>query len=359
MYERSGGRLPVVEIGARQLGAGQPCFIAAEIGINHNGDLQLAHRTIDAAKAAGVDAVKFQNYQTEDFLSDRSLTYEYVSQGKHVVESQWDMFKRCELTTAALRELREHCERAGLIFFSTPTSQRGVEDLVQLQAALLKNGSDFLSNHPLVRAMARTGIPTVLSTGMATLAEIDDSVRAFREAGGRALILLVCTSAYPTPAEAVHLRRIPTLRDAFAVPVGFSDHTEGTAAAVGAVALGSCFIEKHFTLDKNLPGPDHRFSADEAELRDLVTSLRFVEAALGDSTLGPTQAEGGARSGYTLSCVAARAMRQGETLGEADIALRRPGTGLPPRVLPFISGLKLRHAVAAGHVFSMSDFSER
>jgi N,N'-diacetyllegionaminate synthase len=350
---------PSVKVGGRVLGATSPCFIAAEVGINHNGDLALAHRSIDAAKAAGADAVKFQNYRTEDFLSDRTLTYRYVSQGREVVEPQWDMFKRCELTVDGLRELREHCDRIGLAFFSTPTSEQGVADLVALGAPLLKNGSDFLSHHPLVRAMARSGLPTVLSTGMATLGEVDDSVRAFREAGGSELVLLVCTSAYPTPGEAVHLRRIPALRDVFGVPVGFSDHTEGIAAAVGAVALGACFIEKHFTLDKGLPGPDHRFSADEAELRSLVQAVRFVEAALGSPVLGPTAAEGEARSGYTLSCVAARALPAGHVVAEHDIALRRPGGGLPPRALPLIVGLRLCRPVTAGHVFGMTDFSSR
>jgi N-acetylneuraminate synthase/N,N'-diacetyllegionaminate synthase len=348
---------PVVHVGQRVLGSGKPCFIAAEVGINHNGDMALAKRSIEAAKAAGADAVKFQNYRTEDFLSDRTLTYAYVSQGKEVVEPQWDMFKRCELTTAMLRELREHCDKVGLTFFSTPTSEQGVRELVELGSPLLKNGSDFLSNHPLVRVMARTGLLTVLSTGMATLAEVDDSVRVFNEAGGKELMLLVCTSAYPTPAPAVHLRRIGAMKSAFGVPVGFSDHTEGIVAAVGAVTLGACFVEKHFTLDKNLPGPDHRFSADPGELRALVDAVRFVETALGEPTLGPTSAEGEARSGYTLSCVAARALPAGHVLGESDIALRRPGGGLPPRMLPMIIGLPLARAVTQGHSFAMGDFA--
>ena len=178
-------RMKVVRIGKRLVGEGQSCFLAAEVGINHNGDMDLARRSIDAAADAGADAVKFQNYRTEDFISDRSLTHEYVSQGKTVVESQYDMFKRCELGPAQLRELSEHCNRRGVVFFSTPTSENGIQELVELGVPLLKNGSDYLVNLPLIRAMARTGLPTVISTGMATQDEVKDGVEAFRGAGGR------------------------------------------------------------------------------------------------------------------------------------------------------------------------------
>lgn len=254
--------MKVVRIGKRLVGEGQPCFLAAEVGINHNGDMDLAHRCIDAAAEAGADAVKFQNYHTEDFLSDRSLTYEYVSQGKTVVEPQYDMFKRCELAPASLRELCEHCDQRSVIFFSTPMSEKGIDELVDVGSPLLKNGSDCLVHLPLIRAMARTGLPTVISTGMATLEDMKDAVEAFRQAGGRDLILLHCTSSYPTPPADVHLRKIAALSAAFDCVAGLSDHTDGTVAAIGAVALGACMIEKHFTLGKNLPGPDHRFSAD-------------------------------------------------------------------------------------------------
>ncbi len=167
--------MSTVLIGTRLVGSGEPCFVAAEIGINHNGDLALAHRLIDAAADAGVDAVKFQNYRTEDFISDRSLTYEYISQGATVVESQYEMFKRYELSPGALCALREHCDRRGIVFFSTPSSEAGIADLVRAGAPVLKNGSDCLVHLPLIRAMGRTGLPAILSTGMATLAEIDDA----------------------------------------------------------------------------------------------------------------------------------------------------------------------------------------
>jgi N-acetylneuraminate synthase/N,N'-diacetyllegionaminate synthase len=332
-------------------------LLAAEVGINHNGDMALARQMIDAAAEAGADAVKFQNYRTEDFLSDRSLTYEYLSQGKPVVEPQFDMFKRCELPRGALGELRDHCERRGVIFFSTPTSPAGVEELVRVGAPLLKNGSDYLVHLPLIRAMARSGLPTVLSTGMATLAEIDDAVRAFREAGGRDLIVLHCTSSYPTPPGEVHLRKIPALASALGCPVGLSDHTEGIIAAVGAVALGACFLEKHFTLDRYLPGPDHRFSATPEEFRALVGAVRTLERNLGDSPVGPTPSEAEGRKGFRLSCVAVRDLSAGHRLTDADLAFRRPGTGLPPAAAAWVVGRTLGRAVRAGQVFQPEDFA--
>jgi N,N'-diacetyllegionaminate synthase len=343
--------------GNRWIGDGEPCFVAAEIGINHNGDLELAHRMIDAAADAGADGVKFQNYRTEDFLSDERLTYEYEVNGRRVVESQFDMFKRCELPPTALRSLREHCDCRGVVFFSTPTSRAGIADLVSAGAPLLKNGSDLLTHLPLIRAMAEAGLPTVLSTGMARIAEIDDAVRTFRDAGGKALMLLHCTSSYPTLDDDVHLRKIPALALAFGCPVGFSDHTDGIAAAIGARALGACFVEKHFTLDKGMTGPDHAFSASPAELGALVNCVRRVDRNFGSSVLGPTASEQASRRDFRVSCVAARDLSSGTVLGETDITLRRPGTGLPAAAFAWITGRPLTRAVARGSLLMPGDFS--
>ncbi len=346
-----------VQIGDRRIGPGEPCFLAAEVGLNHNGSMDLAHRLVDAAADAGADAVKFQNYRTGDFLSDRSLTYEYVSQGNAVVESQYDMFKRCELMPQHLLELREHCDRRNLFFFSTPTGEDGVAELVQAGAPLLKNGSDYLVHLPLIRAMARTGLPTVLSTGMGTLAEIDDAVTAFRGAGGQKLILLHCTSSYPTRPEDVHLPKIQALAAAFDCPVGFSDHTWGTTAAIGAVVLGACFVEKHFTLDKNLSGPDHRFSSDPAEFRALVHEVHIIEQCLKRRSIGPTASESLGRRDFRLSCVASRDLTAGHDVTEADVAFRRPGTGFPPKALKSLLGRRLQRHVPSAKVFELEDFA--
>lgn len=345
-----------IAAGGRKIGSGHRCLIVAEVGINHNGDLELALRSIDAAADAGADAVKFQNYRVEDFLSDERLTYTYRSGGREVTESQYAMFKRCELKPGMLALLKERCDKRGVLFFSTPTGIDGIRELVAVGAPLLKNGSDFLTHIDIVRSMAESGLPTVLSTGMATLAEIDAAVRLFRASGGQQLVLLHCTSSYPTPPEQVNLRRMATLQAAFGCPVGLSDHSEGVVAATSAVALGACFVEKHFTLDRNLPGPDHWFSCNPAEFASLVHAIRTAEAVLGDTMPGPTPSEALGREQFRLSCVTARALPATTCLTEQDIVFRRPGTGIAPELRSALIGQVLRQNLPAGAVFAWEHF---
>ncbi|MGE0734853.1 MAG: N-acetylneuraminate synthase family protein [Alphaproteobacteria bacterium] len=346
-----------IGIGNRRVGDGAPCYIVAEIGINHNGDMALARRSIDAAKLAGADAVKFQNYRTEDFVLDCALTYSYSSQGRAVTEPQYDMFKRCELTPDDVRGLKAYCDSIGIDFHSTPTGEDGVQLLVELGVGVLKNGSDFLGNLPLIEAMGRTGLPTVLSTGMAELADIEAAVSAFRATGNQQLILLHCVSSYPAPAASLNLKKIPELSRTFGCAVGFSDHSEGSLAAVGAVALSACWIEKHFTLDRGLPGPDHRFSSDPADFAALVHAVRGIETALGSAELRPAESEREMRAAARLSCVAARPLGRSHVLATNDIAFMRPGTGLPPKARDTLIGRRLARDVDAGHVFASDDFA--
>ncbi len=345
----------IIRVGNRELGTGKPCFMVAEIGINHNGSMELAREMIDAAAASGADAVKFQNYRTEDFILDSTLTYSYESQGKKVTESQFDMFKRCELTVDQLVMLSEHCAKRNVVFFSTPTSKQGIDDLLRAKSPIIKNGSDYLVNIPLIEDMASTGLPVVISTGMATLGEIDDAVRAFEGAGGRQLIILHCTSSYPTPDADINLRKIKALQEAFSYPVGFSDHTWGVEAGIAAVVLGACLIEKHFTIDRNLPGPDHRFSSDPLEFAQLVRSVRKIEKALGASKVGPTPSEENGRKDFRLSCGVARSIKQGHQLTIADIAFIRPGTGVPPKWVHALLGKSLRRDMEKGELLNFSD----
>ncbi len=340
----------------REVGAGAPCFMIAEIGINHNGDLDLARQTIDAAANSGADGVKFQNYVTEDFISDRRLTYEYLSQGKKVVESQYDMFKRYEINLEFLMALKEHCDQHSVIFHSTPTSKQGIDDLVSIGTPLLKNGSDYLTNLPLLKEMGSSGLPTLISTGMSTLSEIDDALQAYRSSGNDSVILLHCVSAYPAPMDQMNLRRIPALASILGCPIGLSDHSDGTTAAVTAVALGACVIEKHFTLDKNLPGPDHHFSSDAEEFSRLVKDVRNVEAAMGTANISVSLGEEKARKSYRLSCVLVSDMPAGKVIELSDIAFRRPGNGLPPKAIDWIVGRRLGRFVAAGDTLEPEDF---
>jgi N,N'-diacetyllegionaminate synthase len=353
--EKENNTMRHILIGERRIGPDHPAFLVAEIGINHNGDMELARAMIDAAAESGADSVKFQNYRTEDFISDRSLTYEYVSQGKPVVETCYDMFKCCELSRDDLMMLSEHCSRRGVVFHSTPTSPDGIADLLAASASVFKNGSDYLTHLPLIRAMGETGLPTVISTGMATLCEIDEAVRIFRATGNDRLILLHCTSCYPTLDQEVNLRRIPALAMAFGCLVGFSDHTCGILGAAGAVLLGACWIEKHFTLDKNLPGPDQSYSSDPAEFKSLVESVRSIEKMKGTSGIQPTVSETRSRREFRLSCVAANELSAGHDLTEADIAFRRPGIGLPPGQAHLLLGRRLKHSLSCGEVITLND----
>ncbi len=331
----------MLEIGERIIGPGQPTFIAAEIGINHNGDLDLAKAMIVAAAKAGADGVKFQNYRTEDFIADRSLTYTYVSQGDTVVESQYDMFKRYEMPREWLPELKRCGDANGVVFFSTPTSEQGIQDLLDVGVTVFKNGSDYLGHLPLIESFARTGLPTLLSTGMAEASEIDAAVAAYREAGGEGLLLLHCTSSYPTPLEDANLDRMIALENRYDCPVGFSDHTEGHAAAEVAAAMGAVFIEKHFTTDQNLSGPDHRFSATPEELASLMDRIRLVEQLKGTGAITHGPSEAANRVQFRLSCRASRAMTAGTVLSSDDIAISRPGDGMSPTHFDELVGMQL------------------
>jgi N,N'-diacetyllegionaminate synthase len=345
----------MIQVGQKFIGKGFPCFIAAEIGINHNNDMVLATKMIDAAIASGADAVKFQNYFTEDFILNKDLKYTYTSEGKEVTESQFDMFKRYELTFDQLKFFKEYCDKKGILFFSTPTSKQGVNHLVKLKVELLKNGSDLLVNLPLIKYMAETKIPLIISTGMATVGEIDDAVRAFEEANGKELIILHCTSSYPTPDEDVNILKLESLSKTFGYPVGFSDHTWGTEAAIASVTLGCCFVEKHFTLDKRLPGPDHRFSADPEELKRLIVGIRKTEKMLGVSKIGPTKSENFGRFGFRLSCAAAKDIKKGETIMAEDIIFIRPASGLHPRFFESLINKKAKANLKKGQFITFNE----
>ncbi|MEZ0298131.1 MAG: N-acetylneuraminate synthase family protein [Candidatus Methylacidiphilales bacterium] len=326
----------------RRLGGGAPCLLIAEVGINHNGDFDLACRSIREAALAGADAVKFQNYQTEDFVTDGELSLTYTSQGKEVTESQYDLFKRCEVPAEWLPKLAQVCRDEGVLFLSTPTSRQGVEELVACGVTMMKNGSDFLQNTLLLEAMAATGLPTMISTGMATEAEIRHSLNAYHAAGGKNPILLVCTSTYPTPEAEANLKRLLRMREVFDVATGFSDHTKGSDAAALSVALGGCVIEKHFTVDRNLPGPDHWFSSDPAEFKELVERVRAAEVLIGQGDIEPQASEINSRRDARLSCTSARDLEAGTLLTKEHIIFRRPGTGIPPTEVDFLIGKMLK-----------------
>lgn len=349
--------MQVVELKNRKIGIGFPVYIVAEIGINHNGDMELAKKTILAAKDAGADAVKFQNYKTEDFVPIKNLEYEYISQGKLIKEFQYDMFKRCELSAEQIIELKIFCDNHSIEFHSTPTNFEGVDLLKKIGVAVLKNGSDYLTHLDLIEYMGKSGIPTVLSTGMAAISEIDDAVNVFRSTGNKNLILLHCTSSYPTPAEDVHLKKIQTLKDTFGVVSGFSDHSDGPWAAVGSITYGAAWIEKHFTLDKNLSGPDHAFSSDPQEFAQLVAGIRYMEKSVGEPHLGCTKNEYHSKEKFRISCCAARDLMKGQILTEHDISFFRPGNGIIPKNKYLFLGRKINCSIQRGALLQLEDIA--
>ena len=337
-----------VVIEDRRVGDSHPCFVVAEVGVNHNGDPELAARMVDAAAEAGADAVKFQTFRADEFVADSAGPYEYASQGRTVREPMRDMFRRLELDRDRHAELFERARSRGLVPLSTPADTDAVDLLAGLGVGAFKVGSDDLVHAPLLEYVASKGKPVILSTGMATEADVDRAVSTVRGAGASSIILLHCVSEYPAPDESVNLRKMATLRARYGTPVGFSDHTFGTVAAVAAVALDACLIEKHFTLDRGLPGPDHRFSADPAELAALVRDVRRVERSLGDSALVPTPAEVEMAALAHRSIVAARDLPGGHRLEAGDLAYKRPGTGLRPYDRERVLGRSIRHPVTAG-----------
>jgi N,N'-diacetyllegionaminate synthase len=337
-----------VSIGGRPVGAGAPVFFIAEAGVNHNGDPALAHRLIEVAAAAGADAVKFQTFRTEALVSRHAPKAPYQVETTGGGEGQLEMLRRLELSREAFAALAEDCRRRGILFLSTPFDHASADDLEALGVAAFKTGSGELTNLPLLEHLAAKRRPIIVSTGMATLDEVATAVAAV---GGRApLALLHCVSAYPAPPGESNLRAMDTLRARFSCPVGFSDHTPGLTVALAAVARGASIVEKHFTVDRTLPGPDHRASLDPGELAALVTAVREVEAALGDGDKRPTPAELPTRAVARKSLVAARALRRGEPLTAEAVTVKRPGTGIPPGELGRALGRRVRRDVGADEV---------
>lgn len=337
-------------MGERRIGPGAPVFIAAEAGVNHNGDPALARRLVDAAAECGADAVKFQTFRVDALVSRSAPKAGYQVETTGAGESQRDMLARLELSLEVLAELKDRATKHGLIFFSAPFDEASADALEALDVALFKVPSGEITNLPLLRHVAAKGRPIILSTGMADLEEVEQAVATIRAAGDPPLAVLHCLSAYPAPVGEVNLRAMDSLASRFGCPVGFSDHTLGIEIAVAAAARGAAIIEKHLTLDKTLPGPDHRASLDPAEFSAMVRAIRAVESALGDGVKRPMPSEVDTRRVARKSLVAARALKAGERIAAGDLASKRPGTGISPADLPRVLGLRLTRDVAADEV---------
>ena len=308
-------------------------LIIAEAGVNHNGSPELARQLVDAAAAAGVDYVKFQTFQADKLVTRTARQAAYQSRNLgHGEESQYTMLKRLELSADDHHALVSHCQARGVRFFSTAFDSESIAFLDTLGLPLWKVPSGELTNFPYLRAIGRTGKPVVLSTGMATLDEIEAAIDVLTRFGTprNGITLLHCTTEYPAPKDQVNLRAMQTMHERFGLPVGYSDHTEGIEIPVAAVAMGATVIEKHFTLDRSLPGPDHKASLEPDELKAMVRQIRVVESALGNGTKEPTPAERPNIPIARKSIVAATAIKRGELFTEENLTAKRPGTGLCP-----------------------------
>jgi sialic acid synthase SpsE len=337
------------------LGATEPLLVIAEIGVNHNGERETGLRQVRAAIAAGARALKFQSFHAEELATRSAPKAEY--QKRAGSDTQLEMLRRLELPAADLAAYRVEAARSGAIAFSTPFDPASAEELARAGVELMKLPSGEITNHELVGAVGATALPTIMSTGMSTMDEVAAAVEVHRRAGGGQLVLLHCVSSYPAPLEEQNLRAIPALRERFGVPVGLSDHTVGRDAAVAAVALGADVIEKHFTVDRSLPGPDHAMSMEPAEFAELIDVLARLRAGLGTGVKGPVASEMEIRAVARRSIVAARDLRAAAVLARSDLALKRPGTGLAPGRLTELVGRALVRDVKADEQLRASDVS--
>ena len=316
-------------------------FIIAEAGINHNGNVERAIEMVRAAKNADVTAIKFQTFKADEFISDSSLLYTYTSQGKSITESQLDLFKRCELSHDDFYKIKKTCDDEKIIFLSTPQNKSDLDFLLELGISAIKIGSDDFTNIPLLKYYSKTKLPIIISCGMATLKEIEETLTAIGALDGYPTALLLTTSEYPTPPQNVNLQKLRTLSEKFpGIPLGYSDHTQGNLASSIAISFGACIFEKHFTLDNSLPGPDHWFSSNPSNLKVWSDSIKTSYQMMGSSEILPTESEIKMKTIARRSIVALEDIDIGETLNEKNIGLRRPGDGLPPKIFEKLLGKK-------------------
>ena len=342
-----------VVIGERVVGPGHPCFIIAEAGVNHNGSLEVARQLVDVAVQAGANAVKFQTFKAERIVARNAPKAEYQVRNTGNAESQFEMIRRLELSPEMHWDLRAYFDYKGILFMTSPFDEESADLLADLDVAVFKIPSGEITNLPFLDHVARNGKPMIVSTGMSTIGEVATAVDTIHQANNRDLVLLHCVSNYPADPADVNLKAMATMAAAFQVPVGYSDHTTGVEVSLAAVALGACVIEKHFTLDRNQPGPDHLASLEPEELESMVRGIRTVEASLGHGRKEPAASETDTAAVARKSLVTARDIPAGQRLTEEYIAVKRPGTGLPPSMISHILGRTTRVAVSAGTLITL------
>lgn len=305
-------------------------FIIAEAGVNHNGNMETAKRLVDAAALAGADAVKFQTFRAENLVCRNARKADYQMETTDQGESQFDMLKKLELTPGMHEQLINYCRQKEIMFLSTPFDVDSLHYLVERGIDRIKIPSGEITNYPFLREAGKTGKKVILSSGMSTFDEVRDAVKILEDNGSKEVIVLHCNTEYPTPYSDVNLKAILTLKDKLGIPVGYSDHTRGIEASIAAAALGASVIEKHFTLDKNMEGPDHKASLEPDELSAMVRAIRNIEAALGDGEKKPSKSEKKNIAIVRKSIVAKCSIKAGDVFTEENLTTKRPGTGISP-----------------------------
>lgn len=305
-------------------------LIIAEAGVNHNGSVDNAKSMIDAAADAGADIIKFQTFKSEELVTKDASKASYQEENTGNNDSQLSMLKKLELSESDHIELKNYCQKRGIEFLSTPFDMESIGYLNELGISLWKIPSGEITNYPYLAKIASTGKPIIMSTGMSTIEEIEDAMRVLRDNGAKSISLLHCNTQYPTPFTDVNLNVMNTLKESFDVEVGYSDHTLGIEVPIAAVAMGASIIEKHFTLDRNMQGPDHKASLEPQELKTMVDSIRNIEMALGECEKKPTSSELENRNVARKSIVARKEIKKGDIFTEENITTKRPGTGISP-----------------------------
>ncbi|WDZ63338.1 N-acetylneuraminate synthase [Paenibacillus polymyxa] len=329
-----------------------PIYIIAEVGVNHNGSLELAFECIDQAILCGADAVKFQTFKSEKLVTKYAQKANYQTENTNSAESQLDMLKQLELSFEDFVLLKKYCEDKGIDFLSTPFDEESAEFLNSIHIDAFKVGSGDMNNIPFLQKLDSYGRPIILSTGMSNLDEIGESLQAIKKSE---VLLLHCTSDYPAPLEDVNLLAMKTISTAFNKVTGYSDHTAGIEIAIAASALGARIIEKHFTLDRNLPGPDHKASLEPADFSKMVLAIRNVEQALGDGVKRCMPSEESTRAVARKSIVMATPKKTGQQLTREDLVIKRPGTGIEPKYFGDLVGKQLLKDVHEDYLLSWDD----
>jgi N,N'-diacetyllegionaminate synthase len=346
-----------IEIGGKQIGERHPCFVIAEAGVNHNGSLEIAQQLVNAAVEAGADAVKFQTFTAEKLISATAPKADYQKETTTAAEQQLEMVRRLEMPEQMTRSVAAHAANVGIIFLSTGFDEQSIDLLDDIGVPAFKIGSGDVTDLPLLEFIGCKRKPVILSTGMSYLEEVQSAVETLLTSGCPNVALLHCVSSYPADPEEANLRALQTLRETFNTPVGFSDHFLDNEIAIAAVALGANIIEKHITLDVNLPGPDHRASLSPDRFKSLVQSIRTVERSFGDGVKRPRPGEQNVREVARRSIVAASTITAGAIITREMVAFKRPGTGISPARWKEVIGKCAARDIASDSLITMGDLA--